>query len=49
MEIITTTEQALIGSLLLSQKNIVKVFDIVKAEDFSTQAGRTAFTMIFEM
>jgi len=49
MEIITTTEQALIGSLLLSQKNIVRVFDIVKAEDFSTQAGRTAFTMIFEM
>jgi len=49
MEIISTTEQALVGSLLLSQKNIVKVFDIVKAEDFSTPAGAKAFGLIADM
>jgi len=49
MEIIASTEQALIGALLLSQKKIIEVLEIVKVEDFSTLAGATAFSLIVDM
>lgn len=49
MEIISSTEQALIGSLLLSQKKLIDVMEIVKAEDFSTVEGFTAFSLIADM
>jgi len=49
MDLIKSTEKALIGALLLSQKKLPNIVGIVKPEDFTTVTGAISYGLIVDL
>ena len=49
MELIADVEKSLVGNLIISEKKILDVLDIVKETDFITPQGRDSFSRIISL